>query len=664
MKLFRFIYVFRYLGFRWALYRIIYACKLKFRYFERVLPCSLWDKYSPDHFFEGNEFIDPSKYFEYRKKTPPAFFFSTENKGEYAQFLKAKKINLYDNLKSKNFFQYFGTHKITHNFRPDWFENPFTGQSFPWDVHWSRIDDFKYGDIKAIWEISRFSFVFELVRNYWKTNDSQYAEVFWNLIEDWREKNCPNYGPNWKCGQEVSFRMFAWCFGLYGFLDSTATTEDRIITLAQMIYFSGLRIELNISYALSQHNNHGISEAVGLWTIGVLFPEFNNASRWKNIGKRLLEKQVNELVYDDGSFSQHSLNYHRLLLHNLIWAIQVGKVNGEKFSQGFMDRVSKAGDFLSEFVNPKNGHAPNTGANDGSNILPLTDCDYRDYRPVLQAVSILIHSKRKYYSGPWDELVFWLGLDNIDNKKQEIIKNRDIKHIEKKQISHMVFPDGGYLCVRSGDSWGFLRSTENFLHRPVHADQLHLDLWWRGENILRDAGSFSYNAASPWDKYFKSCVAHNTVQFDDHDQMPEINRFLYGKWCETTNIDPIKNDGENLSWTGEYIDWKGCCHKRKIFVLSETWIIFDSLKGFKNKAVIRWRLDPDRKWHLKKNVCAASGVEFFIDTKETPVDISIGKGWESLYYMSKVEIPVLELTLSKPSSTIITKIKFRDENQY
>ena len=30
--------------------------------------------------------------------------------------------------------------------------------------------------------------------------------------------------------------------------------------------------------------------------------------------------------------------------------------------------------------------------------------------------------------------------------------------------------------------------------RPSQADALHLDLWHRGVNLLRDAGTFSYNA--------------------------------------------------------------------------------------------------------------------------------------------------------------------------
>ena len=37
------------------------------------------------------------------------------------------------------------------------------------------------------------------------------------------------------------------------------------------------RIEKNIDYAYSQKNNHGMSEAIGLLTIGLLFPELQQS---------------------------------------------------------------------------------------------------------------------------------------------------------------------------------------------------------------------------------------------------------------------------------------------------------------------------------------------------------------------------------------------------
>jgi len=75
--------------------------------------------------------------------------------------------------------------------------------------------------------------------------------------------------------------MMTWCFGLYAFLSSPRTTPERVVALSTMIAVTADRIEAYTGYALSQNNNHGISEAMGLFTAGLLFPEFQRAESWQ-----------------------------------------------------------------------------------------------------------------------------------------------------------------------------------------------------------------------------------------------------------------------------------------------------------------------------------------------------------------------------------------------
>ena len=75
------------------------------------------------------------------------------------------------------------------------------------------------GDLKFIWEPGRFASAYNLARAYWAIGDDSYAETFWQLIESWEQSNPPNHGAHWKCGQETSLRIMAWCFALYAFAD-------------------------------------------------------------------------------------------------------------------------------------------------------------------------------------------------------------------------------------------------------------------------------------------------------------------------------------------------------------------------------------------------------------------------------------------------------------
>src|SRR5690606_30461256 len=70
-------------------------------------------------------------------------------------------------------------------------------------------------------------------------------------------------------------------------------------------------------------------------------------------------------------------------------------------------------------------------------------------------------------------------------------------------------------------------TQDNF--RPSN-DVLHLDLWFKGNNILIDSGSFSYN--SPLSPYFRSIQSHNTLQSGQFEPMPRISRFLNGQWVK------------------------------------------------------------------------------------------------------------------------------------
>jgi asparagine synthase (glutamine-hydrolysing) len=395
--------------------------------------------------------------------------------------------------------------------------------------------------------------------------------MFWRLVEDWREHNLPQLGVNWKCGQEISFRVMAWCFGLYGFLDAEATSAERVASLAQMIAVSGARVDANLDYALSQHNNHGISESMGLWTIGALFPELRMAAQWKETGRQVLEDLGRELIYDDGAFSQHSVNYHRLMLHDYLWVLRLGEVLNQPFSSELRERVGKSGEFLYQIQDDASGRVPNYGQNDGALILPLSNCDYHDFRPVIQATRYLCSGSRCYPSGPWDEDLLWLFGPDAANSP-----------VVREERADLQAGIGGVYTLRTEAGFAFVRCA-SFRHRPSQADMLHVDLWWRGQNIAVDAGSYSYNAPQPWSNPLAHTAYHNTVTVDDLDQMDRVGRFLWLPWLRgRTRCLKQSTSGHLAYWEGEHDGYQRLSipvtHRRGILRLPEdSWLILDRL---------------------------------------------------------------------------------------
>ncbi len=76
-------------------------------------------------------------------------------------------------------------------------------------LHWSEIADFsaKVGDIKVVWEMSRFHWATVFARAWRISGDAHYLSAMQLWMEDWWRCNPPNTGPNWMCGQETSIRL-------------------------------------------------------------------------------------------------------------------------------------------------------------------------------------------------------------------------------------------------------------------------------------------------------------------------------------------------------------------------------------------------------------------------------------------------------------------------
>ena len=675
----------RYFGPQWLMYRTWHAMRMKSGLVRLQLPATTWEEQPLARFLTDRSLGDPERYAEYRRTSAPRFFFDPQNRDAYRAVFEKWDTSERSPLSAaedigRGFISFFSHERINVGFPPRWHADPIHKKEFPKNQHWSQIGDFGAGDIKLAWETNRFAFVFPLVRAFWRTGDAQYAELFWQLIESWRDTNPPETGVNWKCGQEISLRVMAWCFGLYGFATCVASTPARLTMLAQMIAVSGLRIESNIGYALSQRNNHGLSEAMGLWTIGSLFPELIDSRRRAAHGKQLLESQAVELIYDDGAFSQHSMNYHRVMLHDYIWSIRLGDVLQQPFSDTLRNRIAKAAEFVFQLQDELTGRVPCYGQDDGALILPLNNLDYRDYRPVVQAASFLTTSRCRYDAGPWDEDLLWLfGIKDASTDKVrddlpgvgEVSRSQTGSVCDPEISSRSDFdaPVGGYATMRADDGYAVTRAA-TFHHRPAQADMLHVDIWWRGENIAIDPGTYSYNSPPPWNNPFSHTSFHNTVTVDGKDQMDRASRFLWLPWLKGKSYKRnVPCQGDVSCWNGEHDGYRRLSdpvtHRRGLVRLgAEHWLVVDSLSGRQSHDYrLHWLLTdgPFKTDHAETSIeiqtskgayrlsIASSSPSLKLTVTRAATDSALG--WRSTYYHS-VE-PALSACIESTSSEIV-----------
>jgi hypothetical protein len=569
------------IGIRSAFWYAVYRGQLLSGAAKRQTPLGTWEEYTRK--LGASAVWDPQR--------QPAFFFADPRSlGEIlsrvatgAEFMAREELE--KNLRGS--FRLWEDAWHDFGFPPAWNRNPLTGRSLPVDRHWSDVEEGASGDVKGVWELSRFAVAFRLARCYALTGDERAPESFWRLAESWLAANPPNAGPQWASAQEVALRAMAWVFALRAFALSPATTPERAERLIGALDAHARRIEATTSYARAQNNNHLISEGAGLFTIGLMFPALPRALRWRDLGLRLLGESAAQF-YPDGGYIQHSHNYHRMALQLYLWSARLAELNGLSFPEGMRRGIQRSFDLLRTLTDRQTGRLPDFGHNDGALFLPLNTCAYEDYRPILQMLSLVRDRKKIFRDGPWDEDMVWLfGPESIGGTNR--------KHPRGVEFESRPFfaPCAGLYVLGGYESQAVIRCVR-FRSRPAHADQLHLDLWWRGENVALDGGSYLYGGEPPWRNALAHAGVHNTVTVDGRDQMRRRGRFLWTDLAQA--VVGVTRIG---AWCGTHDGYRrlGIIHRRLVECAEEdVWIVTDDLLGRgKHAARLHW-LMPDYPW--------------------------------------------------------------------
>lgn len=600
-----------------------------------------------------------------KKNLKDSFF-----KADFNELCRLRKdLNLKDAIKVAddiliNKFVYFSKHIVELD-KLDWHYSPFTKKYSPKDMHWTEIGDLSsdFGDIKWIWELSRFTFVYPLARAYTLTKDEKYANAYWEMFEDFVRHNPPELGANYKCGQEMSLRIMAWTFGLNVFIDSRHTSVERLEHLMKVIHHHADHVEKHFDFALkSVKNNHSLSEAAGMYTAGVVFPFLNSSTKWRSKGHKFIQSEANWQIYLDGSYIQHSFNYQRLAIQDLTWFIRLTQINNDSCNRNFIAKFKKTVEFMYQLQEPSTGRLPNYGMNDGAYIHPLTSKEYLDHRPALQAAWLTLTGRRLYEEKDIDEIALWLGLKT----------SGELNPPAKKST---FFDKGGYGVLRNQEQFSMIRCA-SYKHRPAQADMLHLDFWDGGYNILADAGTFSYNTSLEESLYFNGTASHNTLMINSNDQMKKASRFIWLNWTKSKMLNFKQTELYSI-FEGEHYGYGDVTHRRGLIQTKDMLIVIDDVIGIESKTEVSlsWLFGIE---NVQETSCGefhaklSDGNEWIMyspNPKHESISLKCGSenpraGWQSLYYGHKKPMPqiIANATISESTRyiTVLQKNKKKE----
>lgn len=549
----------------------------------------------------------------------------------------------------------FGRWEADYGDPIDWYRDPVSGFRRDPSVSWARSLEEAEGasEVKIVWEIARFPHAYQLARAaaFFPEDAPAHSAALMAQIRAFVFANPPALGVNWASGQEIVFRLLAWLFALDALILQEREAKDAAEFVMRALLRGAGHVRDHVEYARhAVYNNHLLTEALGLYAIGTLLAGTPEMARLRDLGRRILKEEARRQFYEDGAYINLSHNYHRVALQNMLWAVVFARAGGDGIPAEWTKAIERSIDFLVAHQNPEDGRLPNYGSNDGALPGVFSTCDFSDFRPTLQAASLATRGERLYEPGPWDEEAAWLlGPKALEAKgaaprRHSISFSRTGFHVLRSEKD-----EGTFATFRCG----------TIRDRFSQIDMLNVDLFWKGQNVLVDGGSYLYNGPKEWHDYFMETGSHNTLTVDGFDQMKHFRKFKCLYWTEAKLLD-FRRVGEVSYVAGEHYGYRRhpgtCVHRRSLALHDDgTGVIVDTVLGEERHRVRLHWLFGDFPYEFE---AAAGGVTLstprglfslaVVGDGVGPVEFTVAsgedkppRGWSSRYFGEKVAVPSL-----------------------
>lgn len=409
---------------------------------------------------------------------------------------------------------HFAGRVLDTGFPPAWHRHPLSGHAIAAELPWTRLSDAgEGGDIKWIWEAGRFGWAITLGRAWMATEDARYRDGFWTGLRAFLDANPAPRGPHWMCGQEAGLRWMAAHLAAQACADGAP--PDAALLMTRLAGATAARILPVLGYALSQRNNHAISELAALCSLAHAAHPCDAARQVRERAFHLLPEVLRDQFGDAGEYAQHSPTYHRLALQALLLA-RPALASSPPLTALVDDRLARGQRWLQAQASPLTGEAPNRGSNDGALLLPFARESYRDLRPLLLHLAAVTG-----LAGPQapsllaEEAVFCTG------QIPERMPPPD-------RMLRVASDDG--LVSRLGPFDVLWRCPARFRHRPADADTLHIDVRLDGREIATDPGTHAYTPPPAWAGALAETRYHNTLSVEGFSQFRRVGRFFRVGW--------------------------------------------------------------------------------------------------------------------------------------
>lgn len=451
-------------------------------------------------------------------------------------------------------WELFGLHR-TDLADPDWFLDPVTGERSDPSRYAFRTDR-RSGNIKHVWEPSRLQHLTLLATAWYLSGEDRYAERVAAQLNSWWRQNPFLSGIHWTSGIELGIRLisFAWIRRLLdGWPGVKGLFDDNPVAVAQL----GWHCEYLAAFRSkgTSANNHVIAEASGLLAGACAFDWFANGAKWRRRAAAVLETELTRNTFDDGVGRELATDYQCFVAELGILAAAEAEAAGYSMSPALWRRLCATVDACAAMVDSA-GRPPRQGDSDEGRAI-LLDAPADNRFPGLLRLGDELFGR----------LDWWPHVEPAADAASVLIGalasgHRAVPGRPATRTNHFrgagitLLRDGAIWCRCDGGPHGFLSIAAH-----AHADALSLEVRHDGVDVLADPGTYCYHGEPEYRSYFRSTLAHNTVEVAGRDQSRSGGPFLWLRHAKTRELEVTED-----SWTAEHDGYSGIgvTHRRTV----------------------------------------------------------------------------------------------------
>ncbi len=492
---------------------------------------------------------------------------------------------------------------------PDWFYDPVTGCRAPAERYAFRIDhrsQAQTGNVKQVWEISRLQHLTLLATAWFLSHDEVYARRAADQLRSWLRENPFLSGVNWSSGIEVGIRLISltWLRRLLDEWPEVASHfENDELTVRQIGWHQQYLHTFRSRF--SSANNHVIAEAAGQLVASCAFPWFADSDRWRQRSARLLEYELVRNTFHSGIGRELATDYQCFVAELGLLAAVEAEAAGRPLSAGIWQRlcamVDSGAALLDERLRP-----PRQGDSDDGRAL-LLDAPAPNRWPSLLALGAALFGQLDWWPrAPADASSSIIGALAGET--------RDVG--DRPARRPWQFADAGTTLLRTtsrqapeiwcrcdGGLHGYLSIAAH-----AHADALSVEVRYGGVDVLADPGTYCYHGEPTWRSYFRSTIAHNTVELANRNQSSDGGPFLWLRHANARELG-VQDIGDAAEWTAEHDGYlalrPSARHRRTVWLdrVSRSVDIVDEIRGGPHDLCLAFHLGPEVEAELDE-ACA------------------------------------------------------------